>query len=305
MQVGAQQSPCYNITFDHCVFATLPSGVNGNAFHMWNYNASSPIHHITFKECWFEPQPRMVIELNGRGGWWHDVVIDHCTFEPGGGQMISADMSPDGNDPSSPHGINIGGVVRGVEGLVVTNNDFQGTGVTVNGIAPVYKTGFEFGCVYPYAPDTSVGRSCFTGNRVARCASAWFNCDYSGATYMTFADNVFDWSYNPAGIAGSHDAAFTGSDMSHCTFTNNTWVLGTLLNEPWHLLGDQLEGSNLTFVRESWSKPSGNMSLASFPFTHSSYTDCRFHLPVAVSFPASATGTGCVFDKGHTGGTFE
>jgi hypothetical protein len=41
-----------------------------------------------------------------------------------------------------------------------------------------------------------------------------------------------------------------------------------------------------------------------FPFTDSSYDACHFHFPKSVTFPASATGTDCVFDHGHSGGTF-
>ena len=154
-----------NITFERCVFATVPAGVFGNAFHMWNTSTvGSTISNITFRDCWFEPQPRMQIEMNGFGGWWHDVTIDHCTFEPGGGEMVSVSMSPvDGAIPA-PYGVTVGGVVRGVEGLHITGNDFRGTGVTVNGFAPKWEFGFEFACVFPYARDKSIGRSEFSGS---------------------------------------------------------------------------------------------------------------------------------------------
>ncbi len=298
----------YNITFDHCVFSTIPDGYFGNGVHFWNTNTNgSVVYNITFRYCWFEPQPRMAFEWNGRGGWWHDVTIDHCTFEAGGGQMLSFDMSPVSGDPVAPWGVKVGGVVRGVEGLHITNNDFRGTGVTVNGFAPRYTMGFEFGCVYPYAKDPSIGRSEFTGNRVARCASAWFQCNRNGARGMTFADNLFDYGYNPGGIAGSSSAVWAGTSINDCTFINNTYVLdgSGLEGRPWDLLPDGLAGSGNTFSGEHWTKPAGRMADAKFPFTNSTYTDCHFHLPVSVTFPASASGTGCVFDKGRTGGSFD
>jgi hypothetical protein len=297
-----------NITFDHCVFATLPRGVFGNAVHMWSTSTTGKtIRNITFKHCWFEPQPRMVIEMNGRGGWWHDVTIDHCTFEAGGGQMLSFDMSPVSGDPVAPWGVKVDGVVRGVEGLHITNNDFRGTGVTVNGFTPRYTMGFEFGCVYPYAKDPSIGRSEFTGNRVARCASAWFQCNRNGARGMTFADNLFDYGYNPGGIPGSSSAVWAGTSINDCTFVNNTYVLdgSGLEGRPWDLLSDGLAGRGNTFAWEDWTKPAGRMASSEFPFTNATYTDCHFHLPVSVTFPASASGTGCVFQSGSSGGQFD
>ena len=251
-----------NITFDHCVFATLPEGVFGNAVHMWNTSTTGKtIRNITFKDCWFEPQPRMVIEMNGRGGWWHDVTIDHCTFEAGGGQMLSFDMSPVSGDPVAPWGVKVGGVVRGVEGLHITNNDFRGTGVTVNGFAPRYTMGFEFGCVYPYAKDPSIGRSEFTGNRVARCASAWFQCNRNGARGMTFADNLFDFGYNPGGIARKQLRRLGGTSINDCTFINNTYVLAAPVEDrPWDLLPYGLAGRGNTFSGEDWTKPAGRMA---------------------------------------------
>ena len=42
-----------------------------------------------------------------------------------------------------------------------------------------------------------------------------------------------------------------------------------------------------------------------FPFANSTYSDTDFHFPRAVSFPASAAGTGNVFDHGYAGGTFD
>jgi hypothetical protein len=295
-----------NITFERCVFATLPAGVFGDAFHMWNTSTvGSTISNITFRDCWFEPQPRMAIEMNGRGGWWHDVTIDHCTFEAGGGQMLSFDMSPVSGDPVAPWGVKVDGVVRGVEGLHITNNDFRGTGVTVNGFTPRYTMGFEFGCVYPYAKDPSIGRSEFTGNRVARCASAWFQCNRNGARGMTFADNLFDYGYNPGGIPAHENAAWSGTFINGCTFRDNTYVLSTGDDQPGDLVVSALAGSGNTFSGEHWTKPAGRMADAKFPFTNSTYTDCHFHLPVSVTFPASASGTGCVFDKGRTGGSFD
>jgi hypothetical protein len=287
------------------VFATLPAGIEGNGVHMWNLNANDEVYDITFRDCWFEPQPRMQIEMNGRGGWWHDVTIDHCTFEPSGSQMLSFDMSPGDYTPTSPYGVRVGGVVRGVEGLRITNNDLRGTGKVVNGFTPTqWLMGIELGCVYPYAADTSVGRSEFSGNRVGRCASAWLNCDYTATEYMTFADNRFDWTYNPAGVSAHKDPPFgTGARIQNCTFAGNTWVLGKADNQPWSVCGAR-GGSGNTFIDEDWTKPSGSVSTCAMPFTDSTYTDCHFHLPKAVTFPASASGTGCVFDSGHSGGRF-
>jgi hypothetical protein len=295
-----------NITFERCVFATVPAGVFGNAFHMWNTSTvGSTISNITFRDCWFEPQPRMQIEMNGFGGWWHDVTIDHCTFEPGGGEMVSVSMSPvDGAIPA-PYGVTVGGVVRGVEGLRITGNDFRGTGVTVNGFAPKWEFGFEFACVFPYARDKSIGRSEFSGNRVGRCGTAWYNFSYGGARGMTFADNVFDWNYNPAGTAGTPtDWFWSGTTLSDCRFTNNTYILPAGDNKPWQLMGITT-GNNNTFSAERWTKPSGTMGGGcNFDFADSTYTDCDFQLSVPVRFPASASGTGCVFQSGHTGGQF-
>jgi hypothetical protein len=299
MQTAAPGTSIYNVTFDHCVFATPPAGVTSNGVHIWSYRGST-VYNITFRDCWFEPQSRMGIEINGRGGWWHDVTIDHCTFEPLCGEILSFDMSPDGGDPSPPYGINVGGVVRGVEGLQVTNNDLRGTGVTVGGIAPRYKMGIELGCVYPYG---SVGASQFSNNKVGRCASSWLNCDYSPASGMTFANNLFDWSYNPGRIAGSHDGPISGA-LNGCEFSHSTWVLGTTLNEPYKLVSGGGDGN--AFSGEDWTKPSGSIGGgAGMPFTNSTYASCHFHLHDPVIFPDSASGTGCVFDGGHSGGTFK
>ena len=166
--------------------------------------------------------------------------------------------------------------------------------------------GIELGCVYPYAADTSVGRSEFSGNRVGRCASAWLNFSHAGARGMTFADNRFDWYYNPGGVAGRpRDWAWSGRTLSDCRFINNTYVLPDGRDRPWELMGVD-KGSNDTFSGETWKKASGTMGGGfNLDFTDSTYTDCRFRVPVPVRFPASASGTGCVFDNGHVGGRFD
>ena len=295
----------YNITFDHCVFAQSPAGVASNAVHIFSYPGST-IYNITFRNCWFEPQSRMGIECNGFGGWWHDITVDHCTFEPSGSQMLSFSMGHDaGSEP--PWGVEVEGVWRGVESLHITNNDLRGTGVTVGGVDPVWEMGVELAAVYPYSPDPSVGRSEFSNNRVGRCASSWLNCDYTPTTGVTFANNLFDFSYNPGGITGSVDAPINGS-LNDCVFTGNTWVLGTANNYPWALTSSPQSGgfgTNNVFTSEDWIKPGGTMNLANMPWADSEYYDCHFHLPRSVTFPASATGTGCVFDSGHSGGTFK
>jgi hypothetical protein len=74
-----------------------------------------------------------------------------------------------------------------------------------------------------------------SANKVGRCSSSWLNCDYTAVTDMTFANNLLDWSYNPGNIAGSHDSATSGF-LSRWAFSNNTWVLGTALNELYQLV---------------------------------------------------------------------
>ena len=69
----------------------------------------------------------------------------------------------------APYGVTVGGVVRGVEGLHITGNDFRGTGVTVNGFAPKWDVRLRVRLRLPYAQDKSIGRSEFSGNRVGRC----------------------------------------------------------------------------------------------------------------------------------------
>ena len=316
IDLNGRQGSIRNITFDHCVFSTLPAGYDGDGVHMWNTSTTGKtITHITFRNCWFEPQPRMVIEMNGRGGWWHDVTIDHCTVEPGGGEMLSFDMANSAGRMAEPYGVTVDGVARGVEGLHITDNDFRGTGVTVNGYTSSYTMGFEFSCIYPDASDPSVGRSYFTGNRVGRCDSSWFQCNRNGAEGMTFADNVFNSGYNPGGVAANASPAWSGTYINHCTFTNNTYILdhSGVDDHPWELMLSGLSGDGNTFSCEQWTKTAGSIGLVDFPFTNSTYTDCQFHLPAShgtesgrtsARFPASASGTGCVFDHGHTGGTF-
>ena len=299
----------YNITFDRCVFETDDyEGGSSNAFHA--ILTQNVVHHIVFDHCWFEPASRICFEFNGRGGWWHDVLLDHCTFEASCGQQFSCDMSPGDYTPTSPYGVNVDGVVRGVEGLRITNCLFEGTGATVAGFEPgSYKMGLEFGCVYPYASDESIGRSVFLNNKVGRCLSAWLNFSYKakGQRYMTFQNNLFDYAYNPHGSAASNDAPWSsGANLNYCSFIGNKWVLGTANNQPWDFVasGSPAGGHN-TFVDEHWTKPSGTIGGAcAMPFTDSTYTRCRFELPKAVTFPESATGTDCYFANGSSGGSF-
>ena len=122
---------------------------------------------------------------------------------------------------------------------------------------------------------------------------------------MTFADNVFDWNYNPAGHRRhAHRLVLERDDLSDCRFTNNTYVLPAGDNKPWQLMAITT-GNNNTFSGERWTKPSGTMGGGcNFDFTDSTYTDCDFQLSVPVRFPASASGTGNVFQSGYTGGQF-
>ena len=179
--------------------------------------------------------------------------------------------------------------MRGVEGLHITNNDLRGTGVTVDGVAPEWLIGIEFGCVYPYASDNTVGRSSFTGNRIARCPAQWAQWNYSGASYMTISDNIFDWDYNPAGLSDPstlyHGTRFGGASISDSTFSGNTYVLdhSGQDNHPWHLMED-FAGDGNTFTDEHWTKSAGSIALVNFPFTDSVYTGCHFHFPTIVTF---------------------
>ncbi len=273
---------------------------------MWNTSkVGSTISNITFRDCWFEPQPRMVIEMNGRGGWWHDVTIDHCTFEAGGGQMLSFDMSPVDSDPVAPWGINVGGVVRGVEGLHITDNDFRGTGVTVNGFAPRYTMGLEFGCVYPYAKDASIGRS-----RVHRQPGRALRLGLVPVQPQRRPGH--DLRRQPLRLGLQPRAASPSrlrrlgrhlhQRLQRSRTTPTSWARATACRGASR---PPCAGSGNTFAGEHWTKPAGKMADCVLPFTNSTYTDCHFHLPVPVRFPASASGTGYVFDNGHTGGTFD
>lgn len=309
---GTPDADIYNVVFEDCVFATCSYASSGpaNAFHMWNTSTTGKtIHDVTFTRCWFEPQTRMQVELNGRGGWWHDFTFQDCTFEGSCAQQFSCDMAPTNATPTSPYGVTVGGVVRGVEGLLIDGCLFEGSGATVEGIEPSsWLMGLEFGCVYPYASDTDVGRSVFSNNKVGRCGSSWLNFSYTtkGCHYMTFQDNVFDFSYNDHG-ADAHNSSpwSSAANLNYCTFDGNTWTLGTANNQPYYMVsgGTTAQGGHDTFVGETWTKPSGTIgSWVDFPFTDSDYTDCVFHLPKAVAFAASATGSGNTFDNGYTGG---
>jgi hypothetical protein len=303
---AAYPGDIYNITFDHCVFST-PEG-NGNCLHAWALNVGDVIYNITFDHCWFEPAPRMALESNGRGGWLHDWTVNHCMFEHGGGQMLSFDMSPGNYDPVAPWGPEIGGVVRGWEGLEITNNDFQGTGVIVNGYSPSYVMGLEFGCVFPFASDLDVGRSVFSGNRIGRCQSAWMQCNRSGAAYMTFADNLWDQAYNAGGIAsdGPQYGVIAGTFYDHCVWSDNVYNLGAVTLRPQELyVQSSVTGADNELLREHWTKAGGTMANPVHgTFEDSYYEDCEYHIPRSFAFNTGCTyNSGCVFDSGHTGGT--
>lgn len=291
----------HDITFDHCVFASdTYAGGQSNAFHaIFTQNV---IYNITFSNCWFEPYSRFGFEWNGRGGWSHDITIDHCTFEGGLGEVLSFDMSPNNATPNSPYGVNVAGVVRGVEGLHITNNLIEGTGTpNVGGFtypltsATSGRMGLEFGCVYPYSANNAVGRSEFSGNKVGRCYSAWYQTNYSGASYMTFEDNVFDDTYNPHGCTVRASTAFSGVSASHCAFTGNTYVLGNHST----VFVSGYSGTANSYSGEDWTK-SGSIT-ASFPFTSSTYEACHFHAGNSATIATGSTrDAACV---GFTGGT--
>lgn len=301
----------HDIVYDRCVFATdLYPSAPSNAFHM--ILGSGRIYNILFRDCWFEPYSRLGIELNGRGGWWHDFIFERCTVEAGLGEMFSCDMSPDLNMSSPPHGATVDGVVRGVEGLHVRNCLLEGTGrPSVNGFTeprPGYPTswrkGLELASIYPYAKDNTVGRSEFIGNKVGKCYSSWMQTNYGGAAWMTFRDNLWDGTYNPHGCPGKQTRLFDGVSANHCTFEDNVYIL------PAHALssvyGDLTETNSRDNVcrRERWSKPSGSLASAAFPYGLGSvYEDCDYDLPRAIAFSAQATGSGNRFNAyGYTGG---
>jgi len=94
---------------------------------------------------------------------------------------------------------------------------------------------------------------------------------------------------------------------------NNTYVMEPTIQQWWGPIISGFTGDNNTFSGEDWTKSAGSVGYADFPFTNSTYTDCHFHLPAAgasdsgnasARFPASVSGTGCVFDHGHAGGNF-
>lgn len=300
-------NPITNITFDHCVFGTPPSGYNANTFYAQNLSTiGSVISGITFDHCWFEPAPRMQLEINGRGGWWHDVTLNHCTFEPSVSQHLSFDMSPDSSDPSYPFGVTVSGTVRGVENLTVQYCDFQGTGATVNGYEPgSYKMAAEFRDVYAYTVD-GTGGSKVIGNRFGRGASAWLNIGSDvneGIIYtrdMLFQNNLFDWTYNPGSITyTNHDAPWSNK-IADSIFRGNTYVLGTDTNEPYEFVG--ATGYGCTFENEHWTKSAGTIgSTCAMYFTDSVFNGCHFHLPKNVHFSPDASGVDtCTFDNGYT-----
>jgi len=315
--VRALSGGVYNIAFESCIFATLPEGVRGNAVHFWTWDADDNFYNITFHNCWFEPQPRMQIELNGFGGWWHDVTIDHCTFEPCGGEILSLCVTNDDGETSAPYAPTVDGVVRGVENVVVTNNDLQGSGATVNGFAPVYLQGIELASVWKNTV-TGLGASTISRNKIGRCGSYWLNGASGGFRDMTFEDNVFDYTYNEADAGTRATQTFIQSNIACAdnTFRNNTWV-ATDVVAAWYTLFYFVPGCDLsgnTFEGEDWTHGDGTLSTADWEFTDSDYTNCHFHisrtyagtsptevqLPVAI--PESCTGSGNVFDNGYTGG---
>ncbi len=299
---GPDQNDIHDITFDHCIFATCSgASAQANAFHaICSYGR---IYNIAFENCWFEPYSRIGVEVNGRGGWWHDFSFDHCTFEGGLGEILSFDMFPTVDGSGSVYGVTIDGIVRGVEGLSVTNCLLEGNGapevsgytMPLSGSPGSWRMGMEFGCVYPYASDNTVGRSTFSNNKVGRCYSAWYQTNYSGASYMTFENNVFDDSYNPHGCTVRAGTAISGVSASHCTFTGNDYILG---NHSTVFVGGY-SGTANTYSGERWTK-SGTIS-ASFPFTNSSYEDCHFTAGNLATITESSTrDVDCI---GYTGGT--
>lgn len=299
----------YNIVYDHCVFATSTgSGGQANAFHA--ICSGGVIYNVTFTNCWFEPYSRFGVELNGRGGWMHDFTFDHCTFEAGLGEALSVDMSFGNYTPGTgdtPYGVTVGGVVRGFEGLSVTNCLFEGTGVpSVSdytnplGTETSGRMGLEFGCVYPYASDNAVGRSEFSRNKVGRCYSAWYQTNYSGASYMTFTDNVFDDSYNDHACPSLAGTAISGQSVSHCTFTGNTYRLGTSHST---IFVSGYDGTANAYSGDRWYSDRSALT-ANFAFTDSTYEDCDFYLPSSVTLASGSTyDAACYFKNGHTGGT--
>lgn len=313
----------YNISFENCVFETHAG--QGDNFHMLNYSTSGKVvYNLTFSYCWFEPNSRMSLEMNGRGGWWHDVTIDHCTFEGGLGEIISADMFPTGDGSGSVYGVTVGGVVRGVESLVVTNNLIYGTGTpSVNGYtqpAPEgssfysWRKGIELGCVYPYASNNTVGRSTFSSNKVGRCLDSFYQTNYSGASYMTFANNVFDHTYYPHGcpdrvddLGASAHAAFAGISASNFAFTGNEYTLGSPHNA---LFVTGYSGTDNAYSGERYTTSRGSISANFNVITNSTFEDCDFGTPEESNWPSVVyLGSGCTYDtdcyfkSGRSGGT--
>lgn len=312
-------APIYNITFDHCVFETMPAPGIGNAFHSWNNNVNDDVglHHITFSHCWFEPQPRMHIEMNCFGGWQHHVTIDHCTFEPCVGEALSLcvvneSFLTNGGKFEDPWVPSINGVYRGFEDLAITNNDIRGTGIPDANfpdrtITEHWFQGVELAGVWDWRSEGK-GASTFANNRIGRCRGVWLNCAAGGVKGMTFENNVFDDSYNLSGTDNYGAAILAcGTYLEGCTFRDNTWILCNEVGKPDQMFYNEgIARTNLTFIREHYVKTAGSFHYGGpwWYFTDSTYTDCHFQLPQIVYFPESASGTGCVFDNGHTGGTF-
>ena len=211
----------------------------------------------------------------------------------------------------------VGGVRRGVEGVEVCYNDFQGCGKTVNGSTYGYTSGFEFGNFWPDPSDNTKGRSSFHHNKVGRCGAApgntqngaWWNIDYAGVKYLTISDNVFDSTYNPGGceLMYSSFAAISGAD--HVTFSNNTWNMAQQSSRPWAFFfdtgGANFDITDCAFSGESFANAySFGTNQCTMPFPDSTFTDFTFNVQNAVIFPASASGTGCTFANGSSGGTF-
>ena len=218
----------------------------------------------------------MQIEMNGRGGWYHDITIDHCTFEPCGGEILSFDITPRAASGSTV-GATVGGAVRVVEGLHITNNDFQGTGVSMYGFTPQYGMGFEFGNVHPLPriPRSAGRTSPATGSAAVlgvgpvepqRCQLH----DLRGQR-LRLGLQPRRRLRRTATLPGAAPTSTTPS--SRTTLTSSLGVT-TCSGDP--AIRDR---SGNTFSSEDWTKGAGRMGgLHDFPFANSTYADCHFHL---------------------------
>jgi hypothetical protein len=287
--ISASGGAVHDVTFRDCVFSTPP--VAGNTFHMWAFSGGT-IYNIRFENCYFEHAPRMAIEMNGRAGWWHDVWIEGCTLEACGGELISADMSPVNDDPTSPYGASVNGVVRGVEGLHIVGNDLQGTGW---GPAARYTQALELVNLRPYSGQ---GYSEVVGNRVGR-AACWFNDSYDGNVGLLIADNLFDETYDPSGSAETPHEPFQG-DMSKATIRNNTFIMTGFKGLHWGA-----SGSGNRFTGNVFRSSTSLTYNAAMPWASTEYTNNRFELPSSIAFASGATGSGNYFQSGHSGGSFD